>query len=109
MTTTGTCPTTLDLLSIFGPNDLNNFYVAGKGSSDPGNIADNWLRVTFCTSTVGSTGDPACQQSSVPNPPSGQCYTRLDIEVTFANFGSVTNPQPVLGAVTYYFQSVVSE
>lgn len=83
--------------------------MARRGNSVPGNIADDWIPVTFCTFTVGSTGDPVCQQNAIPNPPSGQCYTRLDIEVTFANFGSVTNPQPIIGAVTYYFQSVVSE
>jgi hypothetical protein len=83
--------------------------VARKGNSNPASIDENWVRVVGCTSSVGSTGDPVCQDNSIPDPPSGQCYTRLDIEITFANFGSVTNPQPILGSVTYYFQSVVSE
>lgn len=104
----GTCPTIAVLLTAFAVNDINNLYVAIKGNPDTSTITDNWIRVRFCTSTVGSTSEPVCQDS-IPNPPTGQCYTRLDIQITYANFGSVTNPQPIIGAVTYYFQSVVSE
>ncbi len=75
------------------------------GSSNSSNIT-NWLPVTFCTSTIGSTTGGVCQTNSVPSS-SGQCYTRLDIQIVYANFGSVTNPQAIIGGVIYNFQSVV--
>lgn len=87
------------------PYNFINLNVAGKGSSDPTNTSDSWLPITYCTSQIGSTSGLVCQTNSVPSSSSGQCYIRLDVQIAFANFGSVTNPQPILGAVVYHFQS----
>jgi hypothetical protein len=86
-----------------------NLYVAAYGNPDPSNITGYWLPVTFCTSETGSSNDPVCQPVSVSTPTSGQCYNRLDIQIAYANIGSVTNPQPILGAVVFHYQRVVSE
>jgi hypothetical protein len=83
--------------------------VAAYGNSDASNIADHWLPVTFCTSEIGSSNEAVCQTSSVPSPSAGQCYNRLDIQIAYANIGSVTNPQHILGAVIFHYQRVVSK
>jgi len=83
--------------------------VAAYGNPDPTNITGYWLPVTFCASEIGSANEPVCSNVSVPSPSAGQCYTRLDIQIAFANIGSVTNAQPILGAVIFHYQSTVSK
>jgi hypothetical protein len=83
--------------------------VAAYGNPDPTNITGYWLPVTYCTSAIGSTNQPVCQTGSVPTLSAGQCYTRLDVQIAYANIGAVTNPQPILGAVVFHFQTIVSE
>jgi hypothetical protein len=95
--------------NIFVPFSSVNVFVAAYGNPDPANITGYWLPVTYCTSEIGSSNAPVCQQGSVPTPSSNQCYIRLDIQIAYANVGSVTNPQPVLGAVVFHYQRVVSE
>jgi hypothetical protein len=102
----GSCPDITAASNIFMLYNFNNLRVAGKGSSDPTNSSDSWITVQFCTSKIGSSNAPVCQ--TTPTSTTGQCYIRLDVEIVFANFGSITNPQPIIGAVVYNFQSVVS-
>ncbi len=83
--------------------------MAAYGNPDPSNITGYWLPVTLCTSEIGSNSQPVCQTGSVPSPSAAQCYIRLDIQIAYANIGSVTNPQPILGAVIFHYQRVVSK
>jgi hypothetical protein len=86
-----------------------NLYVAAYGDPDPSNITGYWLPVIYCTSEIGSSSQPVCQTGSGPTPSATQCYTRLDVQIAYANIGAVTNPQPILGAVVFHFQRIVSE
>ncbi|CAF4358472.1 unnamed protein product [Rotaria sp. Silwood2] len=88
------------------PFNSFNLYVAVDGNPNPSNISGYWLPVTYCIFEIGSSNEPVCQQGSIPNPSIDQCYTRLDIQIAYANIGSVTNPQPILGAVVFHYQSV---
>jgi hypothetical protein len=91
------------------PVSSSALYVAVYGNSDPSNITGNWLQAMSCTSEIGSSDVPVCQTGFLPSSPSSdQCYIRLDIQIAYANIGSVTNPQPVLGAVVFHYQRVVS-
>lgn len=103
------CPNITDSSSIFTPYTLSDLYVAAYGNPNPSNITGYWLRVQFCVSQIGSSTAPTCSNTSVPNISSVQCYTRQDIQITYANVGSVTNPQPILGAVVFYYQGLVSD
>ncbi len=109
LTTSGSCPNISGSSNIFVPYTSTNLYVAAYGDPDPSNVTGYWLPVTFCTSVIGSTSGSVCQTGSVPSTSTGQCYIRLDIQIAFANIGSVTNPQPILGAVVFHYQSIVSK
>lgn len=90
-------------------SNLTTLEVAAGGNIDPANtIGSNWLTVTHCTSEIGSSDEPVCQSGSVPDPSPSQCYIRLDIQVVYANIGSVINPQPIIGSVVFHYQRVVS-
>ncbi|UJR14175.1 hypothetical protein I4U23_001170 [Adineta vaga] len=73
------------------PIDSTTFRVASYGNSDPSDI---------------STPNAVCQQGSIPSTTSDQCYNRLDIQIAYANIGSVDNPQPILGAVIFHYQRI---
>ncbi len=107
--TSSNCPNITNSSNILLPFSSSNLYVSAYGNPDPSNITGYWLPVTFCTSEIGSSAAPVCQTGSAPISSAGQCYNRLDIQIAYANIGSVTNPQPILGAVIFYYQRVVSE
>ncbi len=107
--TSSNCPTITNLTNILLPFSSPNLYVSAYGNPDPSNITGYWLPVTFCTSEIGSSAAAVCQTGSVPNSSASECYNRLDIQIAYANIGSVTNPQPILGAVIFHYQRVVSE
>jgi hypothetical protein len=37
------------------------------------------------------------------------CYVKLDIQIAYTNIGSIYNPQPVLSAVIFNYQGIVSK
>ncbi|CAF1117493.1 unnamed protein product [Rotaria sordida] len=100
------CPNQTNLPNIFMPFNSFNLYVAAYGNANPLNISGYWLPVTYCIFEIGSSNEPVCQQGSIPSSSTNQCYIRLDIQIAYANIGSVTNPQPILGAVVFHYQSV---
>ncbi|CAF3636143.1 unnamed protein product [Rotaria sp. Silwood1] len=99
------CPNQTNLPNIFMPFNSFNLFVAANGNPNSSNIS-NWLPVTYCIFEIGSSNEPVCQQGSIPNSSTDQCYIRLDIQIAYANIGAVTNPQPILGAVVFHYQSV---
>ena len=104
-----TCPSRTDLQTIFGLASVTDLYMGVYGNADPSNVTGHWVRVTSCTSEIGSSSPPDCQPGFLPNPSATQCYMRLDIQIAYANIGSVTNPQPVLGAVVFHYQRTVRD
>ena len=104
-----TCPSRAELQTIFGLASVTDLYVGVYGNADPSNITGHWVKVTTCTSEIGSSDPPDCQAGFLPNPSATQCYARLDTQIAYANIGSVTNPQPVLGAVVFHYQRTVSD
>ena len=107
-TTSNICPNITDLPNIFMPFNSFDLFVAANGSFDPSSITDNWLRVTYCTYEIGSSNEPQCGQS-VSSVSEDQCYIRLDIQIAYANIGAINNAQPILGAVAFHYQRIVSE
>lgn len=104
------CPNINQSTNVFTPYDVGNLYVAAYGNPNPSNITGYWLPVQFCTSEIGSSVDPVCSESSsILNTVTSECYIRLDIQIIYANIGSVTNPQPILGAVVFHYQRTVSD
>ncbi|CAF4501655.1 unnamed protein product [Rotaria socialis] len=100
------CPNQAELSSIFLSFTSFNIYVAAYGNSDPSNITGNWLPVTYCVYDIGSSNEPVCLSGSRPDPSGNECYTRMDIQIAYANIGSVSNPQPILGAVIFHYQRI---
>ncbi len=102
-----TCP---DLHTLFIQTNSNNLYVAAYSDSNPSNITSDWLPVisyTSYTTSTTSTGDQNGILTSTAT--SAACYIKLDIQIAYTNIGSVLNPQPVLSAVIFNYQGIVSE
>ena len=102
-----TCPNISSPTNILMPFDPATFRVAAFANASPSSGLVNWLPVTYCTSEVGSSAEAVCTQGSVTAPSTGQCYNRLDIQIAYANIGSVGNPQPILGAIILHYQRIV--
>lgn len=100
-----TCP---DLNYLFMPINASNLYVAAYSNSNPSNSSSDWLPVISCTSTIGSSSSPTCS-NGINVISSTSCYIKLDIQIAYTNIGSIFNPQPVLSAVIFHYQAVVSE
>lgn len=97
------------LPGVLTPLNISNLYVAAYSNSDPSNITRDWLPVIVCTSTIGSSNTPNCRDVNINTASTTACYIRLDIQIAYTNIGSIFNPQPVLSAVIYHYQSLVSE
>ena len=104
-----TCPNITIVPNIFIPFDSLDIRVAGRGNSNPSTISDAWLSVTYCSFEIGSTNEPTCTTGSPPSLSSNECYTRLDIQIAYAKIGAVANSQPIIGAVAFHFQTLVSQ
>ncbi|CAF1309533.1 unnamed protein product [Didymodactylos carnosus] len=85
-------------------NASEQFVIGAYGNSSVDN-ANDWLPVFYCTSSEGQTENPVCDTGYQPPNPNSPCITRLDIQIAYANIGSITNPQPVLGAVVFHYQT----
>lgn len=90
------------------PFDPANFRVGAFANADPSDASTNWLPVTYCTSEAGSSAEAVCQRGAVVAPSTTQCYNRLDIQIAYANIGSVGNPQPIIGAIVLHYRRIVS-
>ncbi|CAF1180887.1 unnamed protein product [Adineta steineri] len=106
LNSTLSCPNVADPTTALWAFSSFNISIAARGNSDPSNLSDDWLPIIFCTSQIGSSSGAVCQNGSMPSISSSSCYTRLDIQIAYANIGAVTNPQPILGAVIFHYQSV---
>ncbi len=74
------------------------------------NITSDWLPVIFCASTIGAPTQYQCNNDILTNTLFSQlCFIKLDIEIDYTNIGSIFNPQPVLSAVIFNYQGIVSE
>lgn len=95
--------TTLSLLT-----DLWNVssYVAAYSISDPGNITNDWLPIISCTSAIGSPDSVECVVGSLSLRANDLCYVRLDIQIAYTKIGSYLNPQSILTAVIFNYQTV---
>ena len=102
------CPNINDVTNVLMPINATALRIAASGSPDSSTISSPWLSVTYCASETGSTGNAVCQQNSIPTWTIGQCYDRVDIQIAYANIGSVSNPQPIIGAVVFHYQRSVS-
>ncbi|CAF1491043.1 unnamed protein product [Adineta ricciae] len=98
------CPNINDVTNVLMPINATTLRIAASGSPDSSTISSPWLSVTYCVSETGSTADAVCQQNSIPTWTTGQCYDRVDIQIAYANVGSVSNPQPIIGAVVFHYQ-----
>lgn len=97
------CLNVTNFSDFLGLTNVPNLYASIYGNPDV--MSDPWQRPSFCTSTTGSTESATCSKDSIPSPATSQCFTRVDIQIIYANLGSVTNPQAILSSVIYHFQS----
>jgi hypothetical protein len=92
------------------PITTDKLYVAAYADSNPSNITSDWLPVISCTYEIGSTNTGQCSDGFLQNQSTADsCYIRLDIQIAYTNIGSVLNPQPVLSAVIFHYQRLVSK
>jgi hypothetical protein len=106
VTSTTACPVK-DLQST-ALSTASAIYVAAYGNSNPFNVTSDWLPVISCTSEIGIPNNRECQMGNIITSLAGVCYVRLDIQIAYTKIGSVLNPQPVLSAVIFHYQKIVS-
>lgn len=102
-TTTACASATLPLLT-----DFYNLagYFAAYSVYDPANITSDWLPIISCTSAIGSPDSAECVTGSPSIRTTDLCYVRLDIQIAFTKIGSYLNPQSILSAVIFNYQTV---
>lgn len=91
------------------PINSTSVYVAAYSNSNPSNVTIDWLPVISCTSNIGSSNQSVCNLGKTNGSLNNICYTKLDIQISYTNIGSVLNPQHVLSAVIFYYQALVCE
>lgn len=102
--TAGSCPNTNYFIL---PTNSTSAYVAAYIDSNPSNVTTDWLPVISCPSAIGSSDGVRCVLNPISNDSSGNCIVKLDIQISYTNIGSVLNPQHVLSAVIFNYQTLV--
>jgi hypothetical protein len=98
------------LPTLYIPNNSRNLYVAAYSNPNQMNTSSDWLPVIFCASTIGTPTQYQCNNDIITNSLFNQlCFIKLDIQIDYTNIGSIFNPQPVLSAVIFNYQGIVSE
>ena len=100
------CLNATDFSSFLGLTDPSTLYVSNSGNPD--GTSNPWKHPLYCTSVIGSTDSVTCSSTAIPSLSASQCFTRVDIQISYANLGSVSNPQPILGEVIYHFQGLAA-
>ena len=87
------------------PIDSTNLVVAAYANSAASNLTRDWLPVILCTSEIGKINTRNCRVNNISSATSSNCYTRLDIQIAYTSIGSIYNPQHILSAVIFHYQS----
>lgn len=92
------------------PTASASLYVAAYSNPNRTSITTDWLPVKSCTSEIGKPSNYLCSDTIRQFSSSDTlCYTKLDIQISYTNIGTLSNPQHILSAVIFHFQGQVSE
>ncbi|CAF2418718.1 unnamed protein product [Rotaria sp. Silwood2] len=98
-----------DLYKLLIPIDSIDLYVAAYSNPDATNITRDWLPAISCTSEIGSPNIRQCQNGiKVYSNSDGSCHVKLDIQIAYTKIGSISNPQSLLSAVIFHYQTISS-
>ncbi|CAF3594574.1 unnamed protein product [Rotaria sordida] len=101
-----TCPNIYDILM---PINATNLYVAAYSNPNMSNNTNDWLRVISCISAIGSPNIFQCQNGiKLYSSSDVVCYVKLDIQIAYTKIGSISNPQFVLSAVIFHYQTITT-
>ncbi|CAF0912527.1 unnamed protein product [Rotaria sordida] len=101
-----TCPNIYDILM---PINATNLYVAAYSNPNMSNSTNDWLRVISCISGIGSPNIFQCQNGiKLYSSSDVVCYVKLDIQIAYTKIGSISNPQFVLSAVIFHYQTITT-